>query len=94
MWTINKKLIDPIVPRYVALEAAGLVTVHVTDGPATVVCQARRGLTAAVAMGNPYCGCELTRVRSAPPAQAEAPEEPRGGDEDDALPQQSPGGEG
>lgn len=36
LWTLNKKVIDPIVPRYTALTKSGLVKFHLTDGPAQV----------------------------------------------------------
>lgn len=36
IWTINKKMIDPEVPRYTALCTAGMVKLNVTDGPKEV----------------------------------------------------------
>mmetsp|Transcript_490 Transcript_490/g.828 ORF Transcript_490/g.828 Transcript_490/m.828 type:complete len:741 (-) Transcript_490:465-2687(-) len=34
LWTINKRVIDPIAPRYWAINSAGRVEFHLTDGPA------------------------------------------------------------
>jgi glutamyl-tRNA synthetase len=33
IWTINKKLIDPVCPRHTAVEAAGRVLVTIAGGP-------------------------------------------------------------
>jgi len=34
LWTLNKKVIDPVVPRFTALPKDRLVKFHITDGPA------------------------------------------------------------
>eukprot|EP01112_Ceratiomyxa_fruticulosa_P015787 TRINITY_DN4697_c0_g1_i1.p1 TRINITY_DN4697_c0_g1~~TRINITY_DN4697_c0_g1_i1.p1 ORF type:complete len:746 (-),score=182.79 TRINITY_DN4697_c0_g1_i1:94-2331(-) len=34
LWALNKKIIDPIAPRYIALAKQGLVTITLTNGPA------------------------------------------------------------
>ena len=36
IWTINKKMMDPVVPRYTALVKDGLVKLLITDGPKQV----------------------------------------------------------
>jgi len=36
LWSINKKLLDPVAPRHTAVEAAGRVRVTLTNGPAAV----------------------------------------------------------
>eukprot|EP01052_Picozoa_sp_SAG31_P022407 SAG31_NODE_1781_length_7282_cov_1.770291_4_plen_122_part_00 len=41
LWTLNKRVIDPVVPRYTAIAKEGIVTVHVTDGPPSVICEPR-----------------------------------------------------
>lgn len=33
IWTINKKIIDPVCPRHTAIEAAGRVLLHLTNAP-------------------------------------------------------------
>jgi len=35
LWAINKKIIDPIIPRYTAIAAAGKCPLHLQDGPKT-----------------------------------------------------------
>eukprot|EP00735_Rhodelphis_limneticus_P011142 TRINITY_DN4201_c0_g1::TRINITY_DN4201_c0_g1_i1::g.2092::m.2092 TRINITY_DN4201_c0_g1::TRINITY_DN4201_c0_g1_i1::g.2092 ORF type:complete len:618 (+),score=257.86,sp/O82462/SYEC_ARATH/57.03/0.0,tRNA-synt_1c/PF00749.16/1.4e-103,tRNA-synt_1c/PF00749.16/1.8e+03,tRNA-synt_1c_C/PF03950.13/7.7e-31,tRNA-synt_1c_C/PF03950.13/1.5e+04,tRNA-synt_1e/PF01406.14/0.0064,tRNA-synt_1e/PF01406.14/1.5e+04 TRINITY_DN4201_c0_g1_i1:156-1856(+) len=39
LWTINKKVIDPICPRYVAFNADSLTPFILEDGPETVECK-------------------------------------------------------
>lgn len=36
IWTINKKYIDPVVPRFTAVEAEGAVPVTLSNGPKDV----------------------------------------------------------
>lgn len=36
LWTFNKQIIDPIVPRYTAISKDGIVKLTLTDGPATI----------------------------------------------------------
>ena len=36
IWTINKKVIDPVCPRHTAIEVAGRVPVTLSNGPAAV----------------------------------------------------------
>ena len=33
LWTINKRLIDPVAPRHTAVTAAGRVPLTLTNGP-------------------------------------------------------------
>ncbi|XP_026194438.1 glutamate--tRNA ligase, cytoplasmic [Cyclospora cayetanensis] len=42
LWTLNKQIIDPIVPRYMAVSRADGVTVTITGGPESVTTQSRR----------------------------------------------------
>lgn len=34
LWAVNRKIIDPIAPRFTAIEADTKVTLHIVDGPA------------------------------------------------------------
>lgn len=35
IWTLNKKIIDPVCPRHTAVDVAGRVPVTLTNGPST-----------------------------------------------------------
>jgi hypothetical protein len=76
VWTINKKHIDGVVPRYTALESAGLVTLTVLDGPKEV--QYKR---VPRHQKNPELGNKVTRfyktvlLEQADAASVPAPEE-------------------
>jgi glutamyl-tRNA synthetase len=57
IWTINKKMIDPVVPRYTALASEGLTKLTVVDGPEEVVFKRMPKHPK-----NPEVGNKITRV--------------------------------
>eukprot|EP00761_Pharyngomonas_kirbyi_P013214 gb/GECH01013241.1/.p1 GENE.gb/GECH01013241.1/~~gb/GECH01013241.1/.p1 ORF type:complete len:727 (+),score=193.33 gb/GECH01013241.1/:1-2181(+) len=55
LWTINKKIIDPLVPRYTAIHKNSIVKLTLTDGPKQVEVQEKPKYKKNLELGNKKC---------------------------------------